>query len=929
MMLNTPGLPALGSLLAEACPPLGRIASAAYDDDKLGRSSGLSKDEYRATLWEHYTQTFGHRADYRVWRLLFKPLYLPASIVKAWGDPLRLAENGLESQEPGIVWGILAMLSGLLTGQANAVERGPLLALVDVCDRRMFAGLAPIGGGEAGCGIIKVLALDALQKTRWDTYGRMAPEEVRLYLPRLEKALQEVDPTWVPGNALSFEALRHERQHGQVIAPFIQDSELSLRIQRALFHVRQAVRNALTQSDTDAEALLRTAALFAFSAWRMARSLRIGEVKFRKDFCPRHPHFNLDKLWSDEMQALRRVSQAARDAGAYLLSAGLAHLLLRVIPDHTRHEPGFKDLGADVSFMIRQAGLEVDERFYRLRSLNTQAQHASYTASPAASTKDPEESLVENSRGVSPSGGPIAWRVLRDQAADPRWAAILQMYPADSQDPLRPLARLIFDAHGHRVSDCNILRCAYSLALEYGMIQRAAALLEHFAPTTAELIDFAHSIKRALQVMPFGMDVETHDKWQTILRQGWALVPDTAQVAASEALVIHEVLLGRYLTVVRDAGPAGAKLFAKKYYDPHPLAGPDEIRAAFDEIRAAFDASPRATRPGPATVTLERFHQFVQKAAGSALGSPVCASLVALAEDRWSLLATGGSGRWVHRSISMPNLLASAKASAKQIHALQRLWFRKPRPKMLIPWGQECTQLGRVLLEVVEELDPRARWLALALEPNLATLPWQDLIYAQGRRPGQEVVVSIIPSFSWAALSSARAASSRPGVSRPDVDPLLTLSNASDLTALRDTIRADRATLRRRCPSVAILLGHGTRTETGLPSVAAATRPLSLEDWLEVAEYRLNVVHSCFSGQVERHLLGDLGGLPGLVLGINCRLLCAPVAEVPLATARALHTCLLATDGPREFGLRYLAAVAQEPSVALYNLYGFANEPVA
>jgi hypothetical protein len=65
------------------------------------------------------------------------------------------------------------------------------------------------------------------------------------------------------------------------------------------------------------------------------------------------------------------------------------------------------------------------------------------------------------------------------------------------------------------------------------------------------------------------------------------------------------------------------------------------------------------------------------------------------------------------------------------------------------------------------------------------------------------------------------------------------------------------------------------------------------------------------------------------VLGISCRLLCAPVAEVPVDAAQVLHEHLLAQDGPREFGLRYLAAMSQEPAVALYNLYGFANEPVA
>jgi len=57
------------------------------------------------------------------------------------------------------------------------------------------------------------------------------------------------------------------------------------------------------------------------------------------------------------------------------------------------------------------------------------------------------------------------------------------------------------------------------------------------------------------------------------------------------------------------------------------------------------------------------------------------------------------------------------------------------------------------------------------------------------------------------------------------------------------------------------------------------------------------VVHSCFAGTVEPKLLGDLGGVPGLSLGMGCRLFCAPVAEVSTSTAGSLQGHLFSDMG--------------------------------
>ena len=101
---------------------------------------------------------------------------------------------------------------------------------------------------------------------------------------------------------------------------------------------------------------------------------------------------------------------------------------------------------------------------------------------------------------------------------------------------------------------------------------------------------------------------------------------------------------------------------------------------------------------------------------------------------------------------------------------------------------------------------------------------------------------------------------------------------------------------------------------------------MTLEDWLSLASKRFLVVHSCHSGHVSHSFPSDLGGLPGFALSIGCRVALAPVTEVPRSAALRLHREIVAEQNAPEIGLRYLAAIKLDPAVALYNLYGFANE---
>src|SRR5438132_3446905 len=209
-MGNTLTLQCLEILLRlQELPTLGEIVFTSNGDNKKWRFSGLSRDEYHPRMWEHYDQVFAHRADYRLVRIMFRRLHVPPASTTC-GPPLKIAEEGLESVESVIVWGILAVLAGLIArDRSKGFELDEILSLADMCDQRMSPGLEPIVDGEAGCGVVKVLILDAIDNLRFDARMSMTLKEIQQnFLRRLERYLQEIDPTWRPGKTPSLGQLQ-------------------------------------------------------------------------------------------------------------------------------------------------------------------------------------------------------------------------------------------------------------------------------------------------------------------------------------------------------------------------------------------------------------------------------------------------------------------------------------------------------------------------------------------------------------------------------------------------------------------------------------------------------------------------------------------------------------------------------------------------
>lgn len=882
-----------------AFPTLGEIVAARR---KERRTSAMPHKE----IILEYDKLFGMRADYRLWRTaIFTRPETPIS--RELADPWRHLGDGLISPDPIIKWGCASIIAGVLTGYRSAVyDEERLRPLVDEWERTLRT-LPPLDGAHAGCAAIRAMLRDAMQHFRWDHHDdSMTLEEAEEYLTDLKRNLEQFDRSWRPGRTLSSRYVDRAKDtvENRLVLPFRHVDTL-IRLVKVMYRARGVVLSALQRRENPAldartERLLHYTAVMALSAWRTSRSVRAGELRWRTTHKPFVTNVDLNVFTRNDMTALQRASEAARDAGWYDAAAGLAHLLLRVVPDSLF--PTFRRVGDGVGFTIRQAGLEVDPRFvdprYRSKAAATVRISAAAIVStesfveggpsgaPAADDADSEESAVMRVR-------PLDLRLRRDIESDPDWKPILEFAPTW----LAPLRKLAFvadeDAGAHAPVDT--LLPAFRLALRYAHLREAAFIARRLPPEAQWVGQYARAINRTLQIMPFGMDVEKYETWMRILRSAWSNI-HYLDASVYEYWDVHEVLLGRFSSLVRSAGPDGGRLFAAKYY----------ALLQDHEIGAIFDSSYIARKSGRSWVSLANFQQTV-KTIPSPLGQPASLSLVLLSDDEVSILGIS-SQREIRRRERIPGLL----------HAIERLRANHQIWTKAMIWEKPFRILASCIGSVVDHLDPYTRWILLAPDAAFAGTPWQMLI-RDCISPTK--VISIVPSLSWVVLGQRRSHFNAS-------DFQLALSSETQLDSLRLRIRETEHLLRARLGSAAVILGHGTRSGD-MPSVSAGPngQQITLARWIDaLGGLRFVLVHSCHTGFGQRTFLGDLGGLPGLAMSLGCRLLCAPVSAVPIEAAVTLHEALIAEEGGGDFATCYLAAIEQDPTVALYTLYGLPGD---
>jgi hypothetical protein len=496
----------------------------------------------------------------------------------------------------------------------------------------------------------------------------------------------------------------------------------------------------------------------------------------------------------------------------------------------------------------------------------------------------------------------------------------------DGVDTLKYLAHA---ANKRELADQAVIRAAYQLALNYGFMKWAGKLLGSLQATRKDLLDFAHHLKRFQQLIPFGLDRTTQELWQRQLKECWISLPDAELPKGSEPLVLHEVLLGRSLQMVRDADGVTARLIALSHHD----------LVSESDSRLAAIREPSLAEQGPATVMPIKVANFLHDLSRTEIGAPVCISIVRLESDRLHLLACGrnreGEVRWVSEQVNGEGE-TSVVGLSERLGRLKQTCSEWLEPdenglaELHIDWGTPFENLCLRISAVAKDLSADCRWLMLAVDAELAALPWQDL-FRRFWDGGTPVLVSLVPSFGWASLCHERECAYPDDYRRElstVIDRARLQAGLPDLNTLRFRIRDAFQAAPWLFNETAIIAGHGKTSESGFPLIEVANGILTEEDWIELSDYRIVILHSCFGGHVTPGYLGDLRGLIGLTLGGQTKLLCAPVAEVPVEAAIKLHEHHGKADGPREFGLRYLNALKENPAVGLYNLYCLPTERV-
>jgi len=979
---------------------------------------------YWRSICQPYDMKYATRPDYRLWVLFCRPSAGDSEISARWRSEekeLVLAQGCLTDPNPLVRWGAISLLSRPLTQTKTRVkewaanDRDDLVHVLDACHAAVAGSCdsckeqppepcdtcalavtgtcLPLDGHEAECGALAALLADAVQKTRYDvTHCPLTLREANAHLGRIKQYIRHADPSWQMGRSFSSSALKTSR----VLVGALPVREISDSLKHVAFHAREAILRSLRELDRITpelkpvfDHLVEQALMFARSAWLQGRSARFSLPEFwqRPPFLVQ-ANVNVPLLWSEELMAEWKFTQALRDCGAYEENAHRCARLLYHIPDWVRTVNGPGDLfcdwaedlpertkiharsmwkkveelqrlGDNLGHTIRQAGLDVAEDFRVDEEENKARIQRRFGEDPISTNREGGPRTVAQQSDVPGESGteidPFYLRVRYDQEYDeakgPLWEPVLRACPARSsdRDALEPLGRLWFEVHrGEHQDDDVLLRAAFKLSRGRGGYYRlrwAADFLDAIGPDRELLLDFVHDVKRASQSMPLGECEGTRDEWLRLIRAHLRqlLSRDAGAFSRDELLTIHEVLVGRRAAITRAAGGVEACAIVLREFG----------RLDNDELCSYLDETSVHPSRGLATVDLSTIRKWLtSEFRDGRLGVPVCCSVVCHDNDTASILTISGDDALYKAPCDRPQDLSGLDECLVELRKDCALLARHGWE---IPWTlpkyRPLVGLARSLLNKAIMRQPSCRWIMLAADPRLVGVPWQDLIaFVAGDL--ERIVVSLVPNLSWAVWDAVAPwrplgpATASPGRKRSTTgeseadhirDVKLLLDEGDPVLGdICDQLESDRPKIERALGSACIAVGHGAWMALGgesqekIPSVRVKGKTLSLTDWWEYGRRSVAILGVCWGGDAANVFLGDMGGLPGVLLRRTCRVLLAPIAEVPPDAIKALITHVLAEGEEKDeaIGARYLGAINDEPSVALYNLYGFADREV-
>ena len=536
-------------------------------------------------------------------------------------------------------------------------HRQQLLALVPRCEQLIApAGIKAISGAEKGCALIRIFLWSGAERLRFDIAPerRLSLEYVKAFESNVESAMANLG--WYPGEICELDVMAEEHKTKPVL--LWSQYLLCTRLCDVFFRIHGVVHHALwdqiwSQELTD---LMQKVLMFSAEAYRLSSSARIAEQRM-KDSNPRYlMRIGLDTLQANEALMLNRFAQSAKDAGDELLAAATVAYLTRVIPDNVldsdQYSAKFRHVFDQVAYFVRQVGYEFDARDGRY-AWKRSSKHSSMATEDSGKSgcllneKELDVDSSDKERASSLPPDPYQLRLAWDQTSNTEltipshqshvnddWKAVKESFPTLSKIPLEaPLQALVSNAaRGADAIRNDTIRSAYRLCLRHYRLADAATLLKNFptnqSPSSTELLDFAHHVKRALQQMPFCIDARIYRKWQAILRREVRKLPpgEWQRFHTDDVLAVHDMLLGVGTKIV--TGASAKRLFIRKLYGNMTSA----------EARDMLDANKWLRQSGLGVVNADQVHRTIGALSSENLGTPVLLSVAYLGRDRLSLI---------------------------------------------------------------------------------------------------------------------------------------------------------------------------------------------------------------------------------------------------------------------------------------------------
>jgi hypothetical protein len=888
--------------------------------------------EFITEIYSDFDFKFQDRPDYAAWRCAIVPPYARRRPWLAdcttpysanWSDWTASSRSGAESSDPVIVWSTTAIAPDLIDA---AIKKGAnfadesILGIFRLLYERLRFELTPLPQCVASCGMAAFVFIMRFQSARRAANQNISPADVQECLDQLVRWALHIDPDWEPGQKIKTAKLEDEiRGQARLRASYgIREFDV---LTKTLCDVPPFVWKNLLVLDAHSIKLTREACRFAYTAWRTTRSRRIWETEYQKRQGIFHSeHSKRKRLTATlrDIECVRYLSTALRDAENHFDAAKVMYLLLRLIPDEFVNDSEIRKILRRrwVYFLhMKEAGLEVDPRFQDLE------QHAA--EQELHEIKSEDDPVAANKQGF--------FLVLeRDQRTCPEWPVVLNAISTEPGEGPKGYIRRVM----RTLADCNqpassqLLCAGFALAHRYGYVRSAGKMLERlvsdraFEITKEIILDFVHDVRRCMSLDPFGMHHPTAVEWQKITIAACAELACHMNLAGSwftptEKLWVHETLIGRTHTHHRSLGHANRLRLFRKAARIHDDA---DLREFYD-LEYNFFVRPLGV------ATSEPIARFCGQYEGSKLGAPIFLSLLCM-QDVLSLVSVNKKG---NVSGSETNVVGLA-SDLQEIATQAEFWFKSREIPFdeQIGWPQTLKNIGHAVLNLASKSDPNARVIILSVEPHLAQLPWQQLIGAcvsdsfdrttSAHPSATRYLISLVPNATTMTIRNTG-----PDDFHQGCKVKATTDSDEAISQVLDAIESTNAEANNPENSVCIVLGHGKRSlESSLPTIALGneTHLETIDEWLDVLQSKHIILHCCHSGDTKPIYLQELGGLPGVGLALGCSVIIAPSAEVSGQSAAALQRRLFLGSSVDTIGEKYLQAISDDPGVCLYNLFG-------